>query len=745
MTSSPPAHCWAVLATDASAAGDLPGSPEPSLDVRCHRRLRGPYTGGGSLLRSVVPELLECNAEFVAARAIEIVALAPELTSLVPRPPQTLTELATPRERTRYYPADRTLRLAHGVAELLMDWARTRHPGGVVITFRELDDADSTDRELVGVLLRRCDPRLLTVVAEADGAADNALGQALSSYARPVARRPHAEPELSPGTDLADLFIDSDGTSKDPAVHRAYAGLQPGERARRHTARADHLAALDEPTLRLAAIPYHLTHGTDPAGAGVQACLAAANSCIALGFYEATIEIALCGRQIVSRTDQPKVYGDLTHKVGACLSTLERAEEAIPYFAELRRDSIDPDQHLGASYMMAMLYTRHLPKDAHDEDKALEWVNNAIAIADCHPDPKRRVFFAAFMRNARALVELHRRDPEAALALVNEAIRMTDTDLESDEHLLHRSVLVYNRAQVLAGSGDHAAALRDYDEVIRRDPDYGDYYFDRAAVRRAAGQYAAALADYATAIRLSPPSYEAHYNRADLLRELGDEDSALADLDYAIELEPSHVDSRVNRADLLLARGELEQARADIDQGLAIDPRNVHLLSARGSLLADGGDAEAAYASYTTALGEDPGFVAAWANRAVLSYDAGRAAEAADDLDHAVALADDPALRANRAIALQHLGDHRRALEDLNIAVAALAAQDPDLLYRRGVSRYALHHTDGALADWRAHLAAHGAGYTSPFAAQIEQQAADLLAGAGIQEQVDVSVVTPAR
>jgi pentatricopeptide repeat protein len=686
-------------------------------------------------LRSVVPELLERN-ECVAARVIEIVALAPELTSLIPNPPQTLTELATPTERTRYYPAERTLRLAHGVAELLMDWARTRHPGGVVIAFRELDDADLTDRELVSVLLRRCDPRLLTVVAETGMVTDDALGQALATYARRVARRPHTKPELSPGNDLAQLFIDSDGTSKDPAIHRAYVDLQPDERARRHTARAEHLAVLDEPTLRLGAIPYHLEHGTDPAGAGGKACMAAVIGCLALGFYEAAIELALRGRQIVSRTDQPKAYWDLTHKIGACLCVLGRAEEAVRYFAELRRDSIAPDQHMTASYMMAMLYTRHLPKDAHDQDKALEWVNTAIAIADCHPDPKRRVFFGAFMRNARALVELHRGDPEGALALVNEAIQITDTDLESDEHLLHRSVLVYNRAQVLAGSGDNAAALRDYDEVIRRDPDYGDYYFERAAVRRAVGQYAEVLTDYATAIRLSPPSFEAHFNRADLLRELGDEDGALADLDYVIELEPSHVDSRVNRADLLLARGELERARSDIDQGLALDPRNVHLLSARGLLLADCGDTEAAYASYTAALGEDPGFAAAWANRAVLSYTAGRAAEAADDLDHAIALADDPALRANRAIALQHLDDHHRALEDLDIAVAALAAQHPDLLYRRGASRYALHDTGGALADWRAHLAAYRPGETSPFAAQIQRQAGDLLAGARVQEHV---------
>lgn len=744
MTSSSPRHCWAVLTTDAPADSELALAPAPYLDVWCHRRLRGPYTGGGSLLRSVVPDLLERNGELVAARATEVVTLAPELTPLVPVAPQTLTNLASRGERTRFYSVARTLRIAHGVAELLMDWARIHHPGGVVIAFRDLDEADPTDRELVGVLLRRCDPRQLTVIAEtgtdtgrdAGGAADDGLDQALATYARRVARQPEAPLLLPPGADLAQLFIDSDCTSREPAFRRAYADLPPDERARRHSARAQVLAAVGEPTLRLGAIPYHLEHGTDPTGAGAEAMNAAANDSFDMGCYEATLELALRGRQLFGDTERPQSYWNFTAKVGACLSYLRRGEKGFAYFAELRRGSIDPEVHMNSCYMMAMLYTRHLPKGDHDEYRALEWVNTAISIADRHPEPHRRVFVGAFMRNARALVELHRGDLDASLALVNEAIGMTDADLKPDEQLLHRSVLLYNRAQILAALGDHTASLRDYDEVIRRDPDYGDYYFERAAERRAAGRYADALADYAEAIRLSPPFHEAHFNRADLLRELGEEDGALRDLDYAIELEPAHVDSRVNRADLLLACGEVERASADIEQGLILDPANANLLSARGALLAESGDTKAALASYTAALQQDPGFVAAWANRAILSYSDGRFAAAVDDLDHAIQLADDAALRANRAIALQDLGDHRRAIEDLDIAVAALGAEDPDLLYRRGASRYAVHDIDGAMADWRAHLAAYAPGGTSPYTAQIQLRSGDLIARAEVPESV---------
>jgi tetratricopeptide (TPR) repeat protein len=299
--------------------------------------------------------------------------------------------------------------------------------------------------------------------------------------------------------------------------------------------------------------------------------------------------------------------------------------------------------------------------------------------------------------------------------------------LGPDEQLLHRSVLRYNRAQILAAMGDHPGSLADYDLVISRDPDYGDYYFERAGEYRAAGRFDEALADYATALRLSPPFHEAHFNRADLLRELGDEESALRDLDYAAILDPGHVDTLVNRADLLIALGELERAAADVAAGLALDPQNANLLCAQGTLRAEAEDVEGAFTSFTKALEAEPDFVAAWVNRAVLAYSADRPGRAVEDLDHAVALEDDAMLRANRALALADLGEHERALADLDIAVPELGEEDPDLFYRRGASRFALGDVEGAHADWRAHLAAYGPDAASPFAAEIGE-----LAGASL-------------
>ncbi len=666
------------------------------LTVRCHRRLRGPYTGAGALLRMVVPELADRDAALLATRSYAVVAIAPDLALLAPSAPRTLTNLADRSERTRLYSISRTRRLAHSVAELLMDWARLLHPEGVVIAFHELDEADPTDRELVEVLLRRCDPAVLTIVVD-----------------------PDERPELPTGPDLAQQFIDADGTDRDPALRRAYADLPAQERARRHSARAAELAAADEPAVRLGALPYHLEHGTDPAGAGADALAKAAELSFLRGWYDATMDFCLRGRTALG-DERPKQYWTFTILIGTCLSYLKQGEHSEDYFGELRAQTTDPVIHMNTCYNMALLYTRHLPKDQHDQTRAVEWINTAIALADCHPDSHKRAFFGAFMRNARALIELHRADVPSALALVNEAMGLVSAGLEEDEQLLHRSVLLYNRAQIFASLGQHDDSLRDYNALINSDPDYGDYRFERAAEYRALGRPAEALADYAQAIRLSLPFHQAHFNRADLLRELGDEQGALRDLDYALLLEPAHLDSLVNRADLLLELGRFDEAAGDVATGLALEPANARLLAARGALLTEAGDEEAALASFTAAVTADPQLAAAWANRAVLLYSAGSLPDAVEDLDRAIALDPDPALRANRALALQDLGEHRRALADLDIAVSALGDEDPDLLYRRGASRLALRDLDGARSDWRAHLAAYGPDGTSPFSSQIE-------------------------
>ncbi|MBC3839217.1 hypothetical protein GXW82_00395 [Streptacidiphilus sp. 4-A2] len=167
---------------------------------------------------------------------------------------------------------------------------------------------------------------------------------------------------------------------------------------------------------------------------------------------------------------------------------------------------------------------------------------------------------------------------------------MTDANLGPDEQFLHRSVLLFNRAQILSTQGGHPA-LRDYDVLISRDPDYGDYYFERAAVRRAAGLHARPSRTTPRRSGSARPSTST-LQPGRLPAGAGPRGSRTADLDRAVELEPDHLDTLVNRADLLTRWARANRPRRH-RSGPGTGPVNVHLLTARASLLADAGDTEA--------------------------------------------------------------------------------------------------------------------------------------------------------
>ncbi len=121
------------LLIDPSGPAEVDGlamyAAHPVLAVAdAHRRRRGPYTGGGDLLRQIVPALLPAHRDLLQAHDVEIRAVAPELREVLPGTRETLTSLASTEERTRFYPGAYTLRVAHGLADLLAELAAVLGP-----------------------------------------------------------------------------------------------------------------------------------------------------------------------------------------------------------------------------------------------------------------------------------------------------------------------------------------------------------------------------------------------------------------------------------------------------------------------------------------------------------------------------------------------------------------------------------------------------------------------------------------
>ena len=111
-------------------------------------------------------------------------------------------------------------------------------------------------------------------------------------------------------------------------------------------------------------------------------------------------------------------------------------------------------------------------------------IDEAISIASSFCNTKESTFHKVFNQNGLALIEVRLGHPQEALHLVTEGIELLNRVLEPQEHLLHRSVLRYNRAQIYATLGDYEQALADYTAVIDMDPYYSEYYLDRGNIYR---------------------------------------------------------------------------------------------------------------------------------------------------------------------------------------------------------------------------------------------------------------------
>jgi tetratricopeptide (TPR) repeat protein len=677
------------LRRDRAVAVDALGLPPqivPTVDA--HQRLRGPYTAAGAIVRALAPDLVQRDPALVTRYDIELLSAAPDLSTIVPNSRETLTSMALPAERTRYYAQLRSSRIANGLVEFIRDGQPDGRVGTLVV--ENVEHAEKTDLEFLAAALRRLDPAQLTVVVCTGpaGTDDDVLLAALEAYAEPVPVG-ETDPAGAPEAD-AEAYVWTDCTSDEPALIEAYAALPDDVRRALHDRRVAELAAIDDVTLGYGAIPFHLEQGTDCAAAAADALFAAEDHALVNGYYPAVVEYARRGLALVDVKSNEDLWWRFTVQVGLALSVLARTHEAMDVYNDARFMSMNPSVHMHSAYSTAMLYTRHNVPEERDEKLAKSWLNSAIATAALIPDPSERAFQSAFFRNGLALVEVNLGAPSEALRLVDWCIDHLDRLLQPHEHRLHRSVLKNNRARVYLSLGRLDDALADYAIVIRDDPNHAEHYLERGNILRRLGRTEEAFADYDNALRLSPPFPEIYYNRGDLRMTVGDVDGAMEDFSYVIELNPEFVDAYVNRAGAYLDQGDIDAAYADAIAGLALDPDNAYLLVALGQVHAERGDHEAAKAAYDHALDVAPELLTALSGRATLAYQMGELDAAMDDLVRAVDLdPEDALLRYNRAFVYQGSGRWDEALADLDVAVG-LAPDDPEIIAARESCRLQL-------------------------------------------------------
>ena len=504
-------------------------------------------------------------------------------------------------------------------------------------------------------------------------------------------------------TDMARAYIESDCTADNPFERSAYDGLDPTNRQQLHDARAEALEKQEQWTLHLGAIPYHREHGLDPSGLGVRTLQTALSYCLNMGFYEAVVDFGYRGRQLFNWEEKLDTYWSLTWDITTALAALNRGVEAEALFDEVRELTSVPFYHMQAAYATAMLYTRHHEPARLNLHVAKRWEQEAIAIAQLLPDPKERTFYTVFNQNGLALIEVRLKRPYEAQRLVVEGLERLERELGPGEHMLQRSVMIYNRAQVHNVFGRVEEAIADFTTLIEMDPHYSEYYFERGNLNRKLGRNDEALQDYNAAVHYGPPYPEVYYNRAGVLSVLGQEDEALADYTYVLELDPSNLDALINRASILYEHEEYAASRNDIERGLALSPGNAQLLCTLGLVEMDEQHPEEALQALTSALERDPTLVAAWANRAVLNFESGNVAASIADLTHALELSESATVLYNRGLAYQSQERWQDAIADYTRALELSDDDAQDIFYQRGVCHAKSENVLLARQDFAAH------------------------------------------
>ncbi|KEO81242.1 hypothetical protein EL26_21795 [Tumebacillus flagellatus] len=721
-----PKHRWITGQTRADREVLLPAADAGKgiFVIDAHRNLRGPYTAAGELMRQLIPTVLQHWPDLVDRHVIEILSFAPELREIVPTSRETLTSIAIPHERTRFYSRARTLRLTHGVIELFKKLTVPERMGPLKLVFENAGDCEQTDGEFFATMLRRVQPAQMEVILGTKQEVEQPLVRdALERYAErfeapaTLSTHPAATAEPDP-LELAKRFVQSDGTSDLADEIAAYESLAAEQRQALHDQRADELEARGEVTLTLGAIPWHRERGSSTQAA-IQALRTSLDYCLNMGFYEACLDFGLRGRKLVDWSHENlEMMWAFTTKATNSLSALGRADEAEALYNEARANTDSFVIHMQAAYATSMLYTRH--RKDRDHATARYWIDQALELVQKVSDEKDRTFRTVFYNNGLALVEMHLGNIEEALRLVSEGQARLDALLGENEQMLHRSVLMNNKSQILVLLKRYDEALAELNRVIAIDPNYPEYYFDRGNLFSKMDRLPEAVADYTHAIEISPPFPELYYNRAGAYNRLGETEKAFADYSYLLEIEPTHVDGRLNRAALYLEAGEPEAARLDVAEGLAQDPQHAQLLCTLGLIEMAQEQMEAAETALRAALAADATLLEAYANLSVLLFEKGDVHGSVELLTTAIGhhpQAD--VLYFNRAWALQSLERFEEAVEDYTQALQAGSADEQEIYFQRGACLLELGLEAEAFADWKRHLE----GGESPYLDTIQQTA----------------------
>lgn len=217
-----------------------------------------------------------------------------------------------------------------------------------------------------------------------------------------------------------------------------------------------------------------------------------------------------------------------------------------------------------------------------------------------------------------------------------------------------KAVSENNIAVALEEQQRYQEAIAHYEKAVALRPGYAPVINNLGTALRAAGRVDEAVAAYERAIAARGDYPEAHYNLANALTDAGRGKEAVAHFEIALASLPASADVHNNLGIALAAEGRTAEAIAQFRDAVRADPKSAKAhRNLADALLAAGGDADEGLQHMRDAatLAPDDGGIHYDLGSALLEQ--GRAAEAAAELEKAVArLPQSAEARNNLGIAL---------------------------------------------------------------------------------------------
>jgi len=163
-----------------------------------------------------------------------------------------------------------------------------------------------------------------------------------------------------------------------------------------------------------------------------------------------------------------------------------------------------------------------------------------------------------------------------------------------------------NLGIALAEKGQLDAAIREYREALRISANYTDAHNNLGLALAGKGDLDGAIWEYREALRTSPNDMRAHNNLGLALAEKGQLDAAIREYREALRISPDFTAAHNDLGVALAGKGDLDGAIQEFQEVLRISPNDMKAHNNLGIVLASKGDLDAAIQEYQEALRISP-------------------------------------------------------------------------------------------------------------------------------------------